>query len=72
MDIEHITGLSIQNQLYVTWATIAIKYLAEFYSSVKNGGGLKRIIMSFWFGENLPTAIAKDYKEELNTNPPKP
>jgi hypothetical protein len=72
MDIEHITGLSVQNQLYVTWGTIAIKYLAELYSSVKNGGGLRRIIMSFWFGENLPTVIAKDYKEELNTNTPKP
>ncbi len=70
MDISELTGLNVQQQLMVTWATIAIKYLAEFYSSVRNGGGLKRIIMSFWFGENLPRAVATDYKEELKTTPP--
>ncbi len=72
MDISEITGLSVQQQLYVTWGSIALKYLAEFYSSVRNGGGLKRIIMSFWFGENLPKVVATDYKEELKTNPPTP
>lgn len=60
----------MQNQLYLTWGTIAVKYLAELYSTVRNGGGLKRIIMSFWFGENLPRVVAQDYKEELKTNPP--
>jgi len=69
MNLEDITGLSVQNQLYLTWSTIAVKYLAEFYSSVRAGGGLRRIIMSFWFGESIPKAIADDYKKELATQP---
>lgn len=64
---EQITGLNVQQQLYVTWGTIAIKYLAEFYSAIRSGGGLKRIIMSFWFGENIPKVVAKDYAAELTT-----
>ena len=76
MDLTELTGLSVQQQLYATWGTIAMKYLAEFYSSVRSGGGLKRIIMSFWFGESIPKAIADDYKKELSDKPttsePKP
>jgi len=67
--LTNITGLTVQQQLYITWGSIALKYLAEFYSSVRNGGGLKRIIMSFWFGENLPKVVAVDYKQELTTPP---
>lgn len=69
MDLEHLTGLSVQQQLYATWGTVALKYLAEFYSSVRAGGGLKRIIMAFWFGEQLPKVVAEDYKHELTTPP---
>lgn len=65
--IDQIPSLSTQTQLHLTWAVIAFKYLAEFYSSIKNGGGLKRIAMSFWFGENLPVVVAQDYKKELST-----
>ena len=68
MDLEHLTGLSVQQQLYFTWGTVALKYLAEFYSSVRAGGGLKRIFMAFWFGEQLPKCVAQDYKAELKTN----
>ena len=53
------------------WLLIVIKYAAELYSTIRNGGGLKRIIMSFWFGENLPSVVATDYKAELNTSTPK-
>lgn len=67
--LENLTGLTVQQQLYMTWGTVAIKYLAELYSSVRNGGGLKRIILSFWFGENLPKVVATDYKKELSTPP---
>ncbi len=67
--VTSFTGLSTQKQLYITWGTLAIKYLAELYSTVRNGGGLKRIVMAFWFGENLPSVIAKDYKSELQTTP---
>jgi len=68
MDLTQITGIDVQTQLYITWGTIAIKYLAEFYSSVRSGGGLRRIIMSFWFGENIPKVVANDYKNELTTD----
>lgn len=63
----------IKYQMLATWAVIGTKYLSELYSSVKNGGGLKRIVMAFWFGENLPKVVAQDYKAELNTvTPPTP
>jgi len=68
-DISEITGLSTQQQLYITWVTIGLKYLAELYSTVRAGGGLKRIIMAFWFGEQLPRVIAEDYKQELSEPP---
>lgn len=67
--LESMTGLSLQQQLYLTWGAAAVKYLAELYSAVRNGGGLRRIILSFWFGENLPKVVAQDYKKELSTPP---
>lgn len=69
MNPTDFAGLSIQHQLWLTWAAIAFKYLAELYSAVRGGGGLKRIIMSFWFGEQVPEVVAKDYKKELTTPP---
>lgn len=60
----------IKYQIFFTMVTFVIKNLAEFYSSVKSGGGLRRIILSFWFGEQVPKVIATDYKKELDTNPP--
>ncbi len=65
--LTNITGISLQTQLYITWATIAFKYLSEFYSAVRCGGGLRRILLAFWFGENLPKVVAQDYKAELTT-----
>lgn len=76
MDPDISKIIPVQYQIYVLASGIALKYLAEFYSSVKNGGGLRRIIMSFWFGENVPNVVAEDYKKELNTKstpvPPTP
>lgn len=69
MEPTDLTGIPVQYQVYITWGVIAAKYLAEFYSSVRAGGGLRRIIMSFWFGETIPKAIADDYKAELTTKP---
>lgn len=67
-----LTGLSVQQQLYITWGTLVFKFASELFSSVRNGGGLKRIVTSFWFGENLPQAVASDYKKELQTAAPFP
>lgn len=70
-----LTGIPAQWQIYITWIVIAVKYLSEFYGSVRNGGGLRRIITSFWLGEQTPAVIAQDYKKELDTTtapfPPK-
>jgi hypothetical protein len=63
-----LTGIPLQYQVYITWGVIAVKYLAEFYSSVRAGGGMKKIIMAFWFGEQLPKVVAQDYKDELGAN----
>lgn len=57
----------VKYQVAFMFVTLATKWLAEFYSTVRNGGGLRRIVMSFWFGENLPKVVAQDYKQELNT-----
>lgn len=67
--METLAGLSVQQQLYLTWALQGFKYLSEFYSSIRNGGGLKRIFVSFWLGENLPKVVATDYSKELSTPP---
>jgi len=64
-----IPGLSVKQSLYVTWHMIGAKYLAELYSSVRAGGGLKRIVMAFCYGEQLPRVVAEDYKKELSHPP---
>lgn len=69
METTDIAGIPLQYQVWFIYAGLAIKYLAEAYSCVRNGGGLKRIIMAFWFGENLPKVVAADYKRELSTPP---
>lgn len=64
-----IAGIPLQYQIYAVVAAQVLKYGAELYSSVRAGGGLRRIIMAFWFGEQLPKCVAEDYKKELS-NPP--
>lgn len=48
------------------YLAFAAKLAAELYSSVRAGGGMKRILCSFWFGEQAPKAITEDYKKELS------
>lgn len=60
----------LKYQIFFMIVTFMAKNMAEFYSSVKAGGGLRRIVLSFWFGEQVPKVIATDYKKELDTNPP--
>ena len=64
-----LMGIPVQYQVYFIVGMQVVKWLAELYASVRNGGGLKRIITSFWFGEQLPKVIAVDYKAELTTPP---
>ncbi len=60
----------VKYQTFFACCYLMIKMLAELYSSIKAGGGLRRIILSFWFGEQVPKVIATDYKKELDTTPP--
>ena len=64
-----LLGLTEQQQIYLLIAERVLKYIGEIYSSIKAGGGLKRIIMSVWFGEQTPKVILEDYKKELETTP---
>lgn len=63
--------IPLKYQVFFTMSGLCLKYLLEGYSAIRAGGGLKRIIMAFWFGENVPKVIAKDYAEELKTDAPK-
>lgn len=71
----HILSFISPSDAATKWAAwsaflgIVFKALAEGYSSVVAGGGLKRIFMSFVFGEQVPKVIANDYKAELSTAP---
>ncbi len=64
-----LTGIPVQYQVYAIVAVQGFKWLSELYSSIRAGGGLKRIIFSFWLGEGLPKVIADDYRKELQTTP---
>ena len=55
---------------YVVWF-LALRFLFEVFSSVRAGGGLKRILTSIWLGEQTPKVILDDYKKEMS-NPPFP
>lgn len=62
----------VKYQTAILGSGLILKWLSELYSSVKSGGGLRRIIMSFWFGEQTPKVITDDYKTELTTKPVTP
>jgi hypothetical protein len=73
MDIIDSLGQIVPLKYQVAGISVSLfaKWLAELYSAVVNGGGLKRIVCAFIYGENVPKVIAKDYKAELNTSAPK-
>lgn len=70
MDVPDLSSVPVQTQLRIVQAYLAFKIVGQVYSSVRNGGGVLRILKSFWFGENLPAPVARDYHEEL-ASPPK-
>lgn len=67
MDIitELLTYANIKD---VGFWIIVLKLVSEFYSSARNKGGLRKILLSFWFGENLPRVVAEDYKKEIEAD----
>lgn len=50
-------------------AVVIVRVLGEIYSALKNGGGLLGIGRAILYGQNLPKAIADDYREELKAKP---
>ncbi len=64
-----LSGLPTQIQLHLLTLYIVAKAIGALYSSIRNGGGLKRIMTSFWLGENLPKAVNADYKVAMSTPP---
>lgn len=69
--IPDLAGLPPKLQLHLLTLYIILKGAGAAYSSIRSGGGLKRILTAFWLGENLPKVVAQDYKTELS-NPPFP
>lgn len=61
------TFIPVKYQTLIIAFTVFGKLFSEFYSSIRAGGGLRRIIMSFWFGEQVPKVVAQYYKQELST-----
>ena len=61
-----LSGFPTQIQLHLLTLYIVAKAIGALYSSIRNGGGLKRIMTSFWLGENLPKPVNQDYKAELS------
>lgn len=56
-------------QLNGLTAIVLFKLVGEVFSAIRKGGGLRRILFSIWFGENIPAPIAADYKRELSRAP---
>lgn len=73
--IPDLAGLPPKLQLHLLTLYIVAKAAGALYSSIRSGGGMKRILTAFWLGENLPKVVAADYKQALSTPPfdkPKP
>lgn len=62
-----LSSLGDNWQLNGVTLVVLSKLAGELFSAIRKGGGLRRIILSVWFGENVPAPIADDYKAELNT-----
>lgn len=71
MDSPDLTGLSPELQLRIIQGYLLLKIIGSLYSAIRTGGGLKRIMTTFWLGENIPKPVAADYKPEL-CKPPSP
>lgn len=69
MDPTDLTGIPVQYQVYILYFVVGLKLLGQFISSVKNGGGLRRIILTFWFGENLPKPLAEECRRKESSAP---
>ena len=58
-----ITKIPVQHQLYALEAYLILKLLGQFIGAVRGGGGLRRILLSLWYGDTVPKAIAQDVRQ---------
>jgi len=49
-----LTGLPPKLELHILEAVVLFKLAVEFYSAIKNGGGLVNIIKTFLHGTQTP------------------
>ncbi len=68
--IPSIPGIPEKLQLHILTAIVVFKLLGQFYSSIRTGGGLKLIVLRFWYGENVPAEVTKSIPL-VNVNPSK-
>lgn len=64
--LTQATGLTPQQQLYLTWVVMGLSFLGKLYGAAVAGGGIRAIVLRVWYGQNIPKAIAEDYHAELN------
>lgn len=67
--VKDFDQLPSKLQLHLVTGWVLLKIVGTVFSSIRNGGGLRRILFSIWTGENLPQAVAQDYKQELSRPP---
>lgn len=67
MDVPDLSSVNLNTQVHIMQGYMVVKIVGGLYSSIRSGGGLKRIFTAFWLGETVPKAIADDYKDELKT-----
>jgi hypothetical protein len=71
MDLPQIPGISEQTQLHLLTAWVLGKFiirgLGSVFTTLRDGGGLKRMIVSIWEGEGMPVPPKKN--TDQNSNP---
>lgn len=61
------TGLTPQQQIYCMVGMYAFGFLGKVISAARMGNGLRGMLLTLWYGTNIPKTIAEDYKKELQT-----
>lgn len=40
------------HNIYAIWGVLGLRYVQDIHRAVVDGGGLRKILRSFWFGKN--------------------
>lgn len=75
MDASDLPDLSkimpLQLQVYMVYAFVLIGMTGKLLGGLRSGGGLRRMILGAWYGENIPPIVALDYPELKKASNPK-